>query len=121
MPGGPHGQRRLLGELALGLRFLEPEAHHGALARHALQLELAAVALRDALHDGEPEARAALARRVEDLEDALAIGLGDAAAVVGHLERDTVRLAPRAQRDARRPRALLAGEEGVLRQVEQEL
>ena len=63
--------------------------------RGVLERQRAAVLLDDLLHDGEPEAGALVALGGDvGLEQARAVVLGQADAVVDHLDVDAVAIAP---------------------------
>src|SRR5687768_5599933 len=99
----------------------ERDGDRGALTGHAAQAELGAVGAGDALDDGEPEAGAAAAGRVEGVEDPRLLVGRDADAVVADLEHHPRPLAAGGEAQLRLAAALLGGGERVLHQVEQQL
>ena len=84
------GSREKPADASLISRCREAEGEGSALAFLAADLDGASVTLGTVLHDGQAQARAAgflrsaLLQTVETLEDLLALGLGNAGAVVGH-------------------------------------
>src|SRR5262245_51039593 len=84
------------GRRALLRRNRKANREPRAAARLAPHVDLPAVLLEDALRERQPVAGAALARREEELEAALAHVGRHADACVGDLERDEAALAARA-------------------------
>src|SRR3954471_9487798 len=120
-PRGPSTFRAALGGGRHPAVAGEGDGEGGSLARRAVHLDVAAVALDDAVHDGEAEARA-LAHVLggeEGVEDAGQDVRGDARAVVA--DRDPGPLGGGVPHDADGPSALAQGLGGVGQQVHQHL
>ena len=82
----------------------KPHPEHGAAARPRRHRELASVLSDDRMTDREPEPRRVLGRE-ERLEDALAVGLGDARAAVLELDDGSAARRAASPRALPRPRA----------------